>query len=111
MSALAEVSVTELAAAAAEGAVVVDVREPDEYARGHVPEAILMPLATVPVRYSELPRDEPLYVVCAVGARSMQAVLFLAQLGFDARNVAGGTHDWMAAGMPVETGLPANDAD
>jgi rhodanese-related sulfurtransferase len=111
MSAPAEVSVTELAAAALEGAVVVDVREPDEYARGHIPDAILMPLATVPVRYSELPRDEPLYFVCAVGARSMQAVLFLAQLGFDARNVAGGTHDWMAAGMPVQTGLPADDPD
>jgi rhodanese-related sulfurtransferase len=41
----------------------------------------------------------------------MQAVRFLAQLGFDARNVAGGTHDWMAAGMPVETGLPPNDPD
>jgi rhodanese-related sulfurtransferase len=106
-----EVSVTELAAAAAEGPIVVDVREPDEYARGHIPNAILMPLATVPVRYSELPRDEPLYFVCAVGARSMQAVRFLAQLGFDARNVAGGTHDWMAAGMPVETGLPPNDPD
>lgn len=105
----AEVSVNELAAAVAEGAVVVDVREPDEYARGHVPDAILMPLATVPVRYSELPRDEPLYFVCAVGARSMQAAQFLAQLGFDARNVAGGTYDWMSAGMSVETGLPAND--
>ena len=111
MSRPAEVGVNELAAAAVDGAVVVDVREPDEYARGHIPNAILMPLATVPVRYSELPRDEPLYFVCAVGARSMQAAQFLAQLGFDARNVAGGTHDWMAAGMPVETGLPANDPD
>jgi rhodanese-related sulfurtransferase len=106
-----DVSVHELAAATAEGAVVVDVREPDEFARGHVPDAILMPLATVPVRYPELPRDEPLYLVCAVGARSMQAAQFLAQLGFDARNVAGGTHDWMAAGLPTDTGLPAGDAD
>lgn len=111
MTGPAEVSVHELAAAASEGAVVVDVREPDEYARGHVPDAILMPLATVPVRHSELPRDEPLYLVCAVGARSMQAAQFLTQLGFDARNVVGGTHDWMAAGMPVETGLPAGDAE
>lgn len=106
-----EVSVRDLAAATAEGAVVIDVREPDEYARGHVPDAIPMPLATVPVRYPELPRDEPLYLVCAVGARSMQAAQFLAQLGYDARNVAGGTHDWMAAGMPIEAGLPAGDAE
>ena len=111
MTGPAEVSVRELAAATADGAVVVDVREPDEYARGHVPDAILMPLTTVPVRYSELPRDEPLYLVCAVGARSMQAAHFLAQLGFDARNVAGGTHDWMAAGLPVDTGLPGDYAE
>ena len=109
MSGPVEVSVTELAAAAADGAVVVDVREPDEYARGHIPNAILMPLASVPVRYSELPAEKPLYFVCAVGARSMQAAQFLAQLGYDTRNVAGGTYDWMAAGMPVETGLPAAD--
>ncbi|HEU4541629.1 MAG TPA: rhodanese-like domain-containing protein [Jiangellaceae bacterium] len=106
-----EVSVHELAAAAVEGAVVVDVREPGEYASGHIPEAILMPLATVPVRYPELPRNQPLYLVCAVGARSMQAAHFLVQLGFDARNVAGGTHDWMAAGMPIDTGLPADDRE
>jgi rhodanese-related sulfurtransferase len=106
-----EVTVHELAAAVADGAVVVDVREPDEYTRGHVPDAIMMPLATVPVRYPELPRDRPLYLVCAVGARSMQAAQYLTQLGFDARNVAGGTYDWVAAGMPIETGLPADDRE
>ncbi|HEX6235320.1 MAG TPA: rhodanese-like domain-containing protein [Jiangellaceae bacterium] len=106
-----EVTVHELAAAVADGAVVVDVREPDEYTRGHVPDAILMPLATVPVRYSELPRDRPLYLVCAVGARSMHAAQYLSQLGFDARNVAGGTYDWVTAGFPIDTGLPAGDRD
>jgi len=100
-----EVSVHELAAARADGAVVVDVREPAEYVEGHVPQSVLMPLRSVPDRYQELPKDRTVYLVCAVGARSMQAAHFLGQLGYDARNVAGGTQDWIAAGLPVETGL------
>ncbi len=100
-----EVTVDELAAAHAAGELVVDVREPEEYAQGHVPGAVLMPLATVPARYPELPRDRAVYLVCAVGARSMQAARYLARLGYDARNVAGGTSDWMAAGRPVAAGM------
>jgi rhodanese-related sulfurtransferase len=99
-----EVTVQELAAATAAGELVVDVREPVEYAQGHVPQAVLMPLATVPARHPELPRDQPIYLVCAVGARSMQAAHYLARLGYDVRNVAGGTSDWIRAGLPVEFG-------
>ncbi|MFW6090778.1 MAG: rhodanese-like domain-containing protein [Actinomycetota bacterium] len=99
-----EVTVDELAAAHAAGELVVDVREPDEYAQAHVPGAVLMPLGSVPARHAELPRDQTVYVVCAVGARSMQAAQYLARLGYDVRNVDGGTNDWLAAGMPVESG-------
>lgn len=102
-----EVSVEELAAAAESGQLVVDVREPAEYVLGHVPHAVLMPLGSVPTRHSELPRGRPVYLVCAVGARSMQAAIYLSRLGYDARNVAGGTRDWIIAGFPVETGVPA----
>lgn len=97
-----EVTVHELAAQ--DGVVVVDVREPDEYVHGHVPGAVSMPLGTIPARHPELPRDEPVYLVCAVGARSMQAAMFLARLGYDVRNVAGGTSDWIGAGLPIEFG-------
>ena len=83
-------------------ALVVDVREPDEYAQGHVPGARLAPLHTVPGLVGELPTDEPVYLVCAVGARSAQAATFLARQGIDAVNVDGGTRDWYAAGFPVE---------
>ncbi len=83
-------------------AVVIDVREPDEYAQGHVPGARLVPLQTVPTLVGTLPADEPVYLVCAVGARSAQAATFLAQRGVDAVNVDGGTRDWLAAGYPVE---------
>ncbi len=81
---------------------VVDVREPAEYAAGHVPGARLVPLATVPQAAGELPTDRPVYLVCQSGARSGQAAAFLARQGVDAVNVDGGTGDWVAAGYPVE---------
>jgi rhodanese-related sulfurtransferase len=81
---------------------VVDVREPEEYAGGHVPGARLVPLATVPVRLAEFPTDRPVYLVCAVGARSFQAAQYLGQRGVDAVNVDGGTGEWVAAGYPVD---------
>lgn len=99
-----EVTVHELAAAANDGALVVDVREPEEYAEGHIPQAVPMPLATVPARHTELRHHETVYLVCAVGARSMQAAMFLSRLGYDVCNVAGGTQDWIDAGFPVKTG-------
>jgi rhodanese-related sulfurtransferase len=82
--------------------VVIDVREPAEYAEGHVPGATLIPLRTVPEHVGELPTDNTVYVVCAVGGRSAQAAAFLATRGVDAVNVDGGTNDWVAAGYLVE---------
>ena len=96
------VTVAELRAAVDDDAYVVDVREPVEFAGGHVPGARLVPLATVPAALPELPRDRTIYVVCEVGARSERAALFLVRHGFDARNVAGGTRAWASAGYPVE---------
>ncbi|MGZ4596289.1 MAG: rhodanese-like domain-containing protein [Actinomycetes bacterium] len=81
--------------------VVLDVREPYEYADGHVPGAELVPLGTVPLRLGELPADQPVYLLCAVGGRSAQAAGFLAARGVDAVNVDGGTHEWVASGYPV----------
>ncbi len=82
--------------------LVVDVREPWEYAEGHVPGALPMPLATVPQRAGELPVERPIYLVCAVGGRSGQAAAYLSRLGLDAVNVEGGTEGWIAAGYPVD---------
>ena len=97
------VTVHELNAALTEGpAVVIDVREPHEYADGHVPGATPMPLMTVPQRVDEMPTDRTVYIVCAVGARSAQAAVFLASRGVDAVNVDGGTVEWVAAGFPIE---------
>jgi rhodanese-related sulfurtransferase len=101
----AEVSVAELAAIleADPTTLVLDVRNPDEYAAGRVPGAVLMPLHTVPVRVQDIPRDRPVYLVCAVGGRSGQAAAWLEPQGYDVVNVAGGTQAWVMAGFPVES--------
>lgn len=102
-----EVDLAAFAAAHAAGAVVVDVREPAEYADGHVPDARLIPLAHVPASLDDLPRDVPVYVVCSSGNRSLRAADFLARVGVDAWSVAGGTSAWARAGGPVVPGGPA----
>ena len=102
---ITEIGVDELAAAQELGGYVVDVREPDEYAAGHVAGAVLMPLGVVPVRLHELPTDQTIYVLCRSGARSAQAAELMVAQGLDARSVAGGTAGWIDAGRSVETGL------
>ena len=101
---ISEVTLSELAAVHAEGALVVDVREPEEYRAGHVPGAVSLPLGVVPVRAHELPKDQPVFVVCQSGGRSYQAAEGLHQAGYDARSVAGGTGGWVQAGRPVVRG-------
>ena len=103
-----EVSVSELARLRAAGAVsLVDVRNPDEYATAHVPDARLLPLPQVPDRLAEFPKDHPVHVICASGGRSSRVVAFLREHGIDAINVAGGTYAWIDAGYEVATGDPS----
>jgi rhodanese-related sulfurtransferase len=97
-------------AAHADGAAVIDVREPYEYAGGHVPGAKLIPLASLSARAADLPGGEPVYVICATGSRSLAAARFLAGRGLDARSVAGGTSAWLARGLPVVYGKRENVA-
>ena len=99
-----EVDVRELAEARGGGAVVVDVRQPDEYEEAHVPGATLLPLDELVERVDEIPSDSRVYVICATGARSARAAEFLRRQGLDAVNVAGGTRAWLEAGEPVTTG-------
>jgi rhodanese-related sulfurtransferase len=100
-----EIDVAELAKARADGAPLIDVREPDEYIAAHVPGAVLVPLATVPARLADVPPDGPVYVICAKGARSLQAAEFYRSQGIDAINVAGGTTAWIEADELVSTGM------
>ncbi len=98
----AEISVQDLAALGP-SARVVDVREPDEWAQGHIGHASLVPLATVP-GHTERFDGEPTYVVCRSGGRSGQACEFLRGQGHSAVNVTGGMIAWAAAGFDVVTG-------
>jgi glyoxylase-like metal-dependent hydrolase (beta-lactamase superfamily II)/rhodanese-related sulfurtransferase len=85
------------------GALVVDVREPGEYAAGHLPGAVSIPQADLALRLDELPRDREVLVVCEGGTRSVRAARFLKQTGFvSVTNLAGGTSAWRNAGLPTE---------
>ncbi len=88
----------------------IDVRNADEFERGHIGGATFVPLPIVPLRTSELSRSETYYVVCESGGRSAQACAYLAQHGFDVRSVSGGMAAWRAAGMPVASGLHSTAA-
>ena len=99
-----EVDVDRLADASAAGAVVIDVRQPEEYVNGHVAGAELIPMADVVARLDEIPTDQPVYVICQSGVRSLKAVQFLRAQGYDATSVAGGTKAWLESGRDVARG-------
>lgn len=106
---MSEISLDSFAAAHADGATIVDVREPGEYVGGHVPGAVLMPMGQLPSRTGELDRSRPVYVICASGNRSGAMTDYLRHAGFDARSVAGGTSGWVSAGRPVVIGTRPNN--
>jgi len=97
-----EISVQDLAALGP-SACIVDVREPDEWAAGHIGHASLVPLATVPGSLDAFDA-EPTYVVCRSGGRSGQVCGFLSGQGRTVVNVTGGMIAWAAAGFEVVTG-------
>lgn len=99
-----EVDLDELAAALAEGAPLIDVRTPDEYVTARVPGARLIPLDELRARIDEVPKGRRVYVICAVGGRSLAAATALNRAGFDTVSVAGGTIRWVEEGRPAETG-------
>ena len=84
---------------------VLDVREPDEWAAGHIEGALHIPMQEVPGRLADVPVDGQVLVVCKVGGRSAQAVAYLSHLGRDAVNLDGGMVDWAAAGRPMVSDL------
>jgi rhodanese-related sulfurtransferase len=98
------VSVHDLRGLLAGGATVVDVREQDEWETARVPGVLLLPLAELPVRLSEIPPAGRVYMVCATGGRSQRAAQYLRAGGLDAVNVEGGTSGWIEAGYEVESG-------
>lgn len=104
MSPIPGVAVTDLP----DDAVLLDVREDDEWAAGHAPGAVHVPLGDVPARLGELPDAEPLAVVCRSGGRSGRAVEWLAQQGYDMVNVEGGMQAWAQAGKAMTATGPGD---
>lgn len=89
----------------ADDVAVIDVRNPNEYADGHLPGATLIPVNSVFQRREELPKDKKLLFVCAVGQRSALAAEMAAAAGVPSDrlyNLDGGTDAWRKAGEPVE---------
>lgn len=107
---LPEVDLQAFAAAHADGAFVIDVREPFEYVSGHVPGAQLMPMGQLPHLVAELPTSETVYVICASGNRSLTVASWLQGRGIAAYSVAGGTGGWLAQGRPVVRGSHADES-
>ena len=86
-------------------AALLDVREPQEFAAGHVPGARNLPQAELATRLSEVPRDRPVYLICQGGFRSLRAAQFLSQMGFkDVASVSGGMEAWRVAKKSLAMG-------
>jgi rhodanese-related sulfurtransferase len=107
MTGIPTVAITGVPDPLPEGLVVLDVREPMEWAYGHVADSIHIPMGEVPTRLEDVPEGQVL-VVCKVGARSARVAGYLVQQGRDAVNLDGGLLDWEAAGRALvsETGQP-----
>jgi len=77
-----------------ENVQIIDVREVEEWNAGHIAEARLIPLNTLPEHVESLDKNIPIIMVCRSGARSHMATQFLSQYGFDAANMVGGMLAW-----------------
>lgn len=96
-----EVSPIEAQQLIADGALLLDVREPHEYQAGHAPKAKHIALGVVGHRQAELPKDRTIVAVCRSGRRSDTAATQLRAAGFTVLNLTGGMQAWQAAGLPV----------
>jgi len=86
-------------------ALLLDVREADEFATVRVEGSLLIPMSQLGVRLAEVPKDRPILVICASGSRSQNVTAHLLASGWeDVGNVAGGIVAWERLGLPVKRG-------
>ena len=85
--------------------LVLDVREPSEYAAGHIAGSTLIPLHQLASRLSELPKDREIICVCASGSRSSSAARHLLKNGYTVFNLSGGMYRWQRASLPMKKGM------
>jgi len=85
------------------GSQFIDVRTAEEYKGGHAKGAKNIPLDTLDAKMSTLKKDQPVYVICETGRRSLQAAEMLSNAGFDrVINIPGGTRAWADAELPMD---------
>jgi rhodanese-related sulfurtransferase len=97
-----EVDATAAAEHIAAGAVVLDVREAEEWTAGHISGALHIPMGELAVRQAEIPRERLIVAVCRSGNRSSAVTDALVRAGCEAENLAGGLKAWRSAGLPIE---------
>ena len=85
----------------ADGATMIDVREPHERRAGHIPGSEHVELARLATAAATVDRDGPVVFYCRVGARSSMAAEAFRSSGYDAYNLAGGILAWVTAGLPL----------
>jgi len=86
-----------------ESVLLLDVREDDEWQRGHAPGAQHIPMGDIPARMAEIDTDRELFVICHAGGRSQRVAQYLQRNGYEPINVTGGMLAWAGAGRPVVT--------
>lgn len=103
-----EIEADDAAERAEAGALLLDVREDDEWAAGHVVDSVHIPMGELGGRLDELPVDRLIVAVCRSGARSGAITEALSSRGYDIVNLAGGLQAWAAEGLPLvaDDGLP-----
>jgi rhodanese-related sulfurtransferase len=84
--------------------VVIDVREPEEFARGKIPGAYTIPRGVLEMQVDgRLPREATVVLYCAGGGRSALAAKSMTDMGYDkVENLQGGWGAWVNSGLPVE---------
>ena len=87
-----------------DGTFVLDVRTPEEWNEFHAPNTTLIPLDELAGRVNELPKDQPIVVVCRSGNRSQTGRDILLQAGFNATSMTGGLNEWKSKGYAVVSG-------
>ncbi len=108
VSPVAQVDVVDLPVEFGSAALLLDVREDDEWLRGHADGALHIPMGEVPVRLAEIDPAADLYVICHAGGRSQRVAQYLQDNGYRPANVSGGMLAWAGAGRPIvtDTGEP-----
>jgi rhodanese-related sulfurtransferase len=92
-------------------ALLLDVRDVDEFRAVRVEDCLFIPMPQLSVRLQDIPRDRPIMVMCASGSRSSGVTAYLLGQGWeDVGNVAGGIDGWQRLGLPVKRG-PVEDGE